>query len=251
VNLAQILRVIRARWYVTLPAALLTLAATIGTFVVTPVTYQSQSTICLLDTSTRLGPEATTQENPFLSFGSSLVATADFLARSLTSDASAQELAAKGVTEKYTAALATNAQGPFVTLTVTGGDSAHVLLSTRTLTDYADSKLLDIQRRSGVPQSNLIKMAVIVPPQDPQPQLKTKLELVILVAAVGSVLTFILTFMVENLAQARRRARAIRAGRLDDDPPSPPARPSDETAVLMLPAFDDRPVRAARQPNGR
>jgi len=172
VNLAQILRVVRARWYVVLPAALITIAASILTFVLTPVSYQSQSTICLLDTTIRTTPGTTTGENPFLSFSSSLIATADFLSRSLTSDATAQELTTQGVTEKYTATLATNAQGPFITLTLTGDDPAHVLQSTRTLTAYAGTKLREIQVLSGVPQSSMIKMAVIVPAQQPVPLLK-------------------------------------------------------------------------------
>src|SRR5256885_6709547 len=247
VNLAQILRVIRARWYVVLPAALATLTATIVTFVVTPVTYQSQSTICLLDTTIRTTPTTTTGENPFLSFSSSLSATADFLARSLTSDATAQELATQGVSENFTATLATNAQGPFITLTLTGEDPTHVLQSTRTLTAYAGTKLREIQVLSGVPQSSLIKMAVIVPPQQPHQLLKNKLELVILIAAAGAVVSFMLTFLVENLAQAKRRRERGRRPQPGVGPGlAPEMRSSDETAVLVLPSFDDATINHGR-----
>jgi hypothetical protein len=146
------------------------------------------------------------------------------------------------VTETYTAALATNAQGPFVTLTLTGSNPDHVLQSTKILVDYAKAKLQEIQLQSSVPKASLIQMAVIVPPQAPQELRKKKLEMVIMVAAAGTVLSFILAFLVENLAQARRRTRHRGSG----PPPAAPgtaAGNSDETAVLVLPVFDDPPKR--------
>jgi hypothetical protein len=144
--------------------------------------------------------------NPFLTFESSLTATADFLSRSLMSEDTARELKAMGVTEEYTAALADNAMGPFVTLTVTGTDKAHVLQSTIVLTEFATNKLRDMQEQSGAPENSMIKAATIIPPQPPESVLKKKIEIVAGATGLLLALTFVITFATENILRSRRPA---------------------------------------------
>src|SRR3954453_14680934 len=84
-DLAEIVRVMRRRWYVLLPGLLLTAALVAGAYVAVPVTYQSQSTVMLLNSR-----KATVayDGNPFLSSQTTLTGMADSLARNLNSDAS-------------------------------------------------------------------------------------------------------------------------------------------------------------------
>lgn len=199
-DLAEIFRVMRRRWYVLLPGLLLTACLTVAVALVVPVTYQSQSTVVLLNSQ-----KATVayDGNPFLSTQTSLTGMADSLARNLNSDISLRELKSRGAKGTFEAKLADNAQGPLMWLTVTGTDKAAVLASDRILTAYAKERLNQFQRQQSVAPKAMIRMTTIVPPQNPVAQTKTRLEYLIMAGGLGLVVSLVATFYVE----ARRRSR--------------------------------------------
>ncbi|GLP69815.1 hypothetical protein TUSST3_64360 [Streptomyces sp. TUS-ST3] len=224
-DLAEIFRVMRRRWYVLLPGLLLTIGLTVAVAITVPVTYQSQSTVVLLNS------EKATKAydgNPFLSTQTSLTGMADSLARNLNSDASLRELKSRGATGTFEAKLADNAQGPLMWLTVTGTDKKAVLKSDRILTEYADERLVQFQKQQSVTTDAMIRMSTIVAPQDPAAQTKTRLEYMIMAGGLGLVLSLVATFYVE----ARRRPRPAVP---DEDPvqpvtdPEPAAAPAEAT----------------------
>ncbi|MFB7980480.1 chain length determinant protein [Streptomyces vinaceus] len=204
-DLAEIWRVMRRRWYVLLPGLLLTVALVAGVYVLVPVEYRSQSTVTLLNSK-----KATVafDGNPFLSTQASLTGMADGLARNLNSDDSRADLKARGVTGEYEAKIADNAQGPFMWLSVTGTDPAAVLKSDQVFTAYAEKRLQEFQVQQSVTPEAMIRMATIVPPQKPEAQTKTRLQYLIMAGALGFVLSLVATFFVE----ARRR-RSDKPGR--------------------------------------
>jgi hypothetical protein len=104
-------------------------------------------------------------------------------------------------------ALAAGAQGPFVTLGVTGPDREHVLTSINTLINYTAQELEAVQTQAGVKPVDMIKSIVIVPPGPPTAQTKTKTQDVLGVGIGGLVLTFLATFVVESVLASRRRKR--------------------------------------------
>ncbi|ROP47600.1 Wzz/FepE/Etk N-terminal domain-containing protein [Streptomyces sp. PanSC9] len=203
-DLAEIFRVMRRRWYVLLPGLLLTACLTVAVALVVPVTYQSQSTVVLLNSQ-----KATVayDGNPFLSTQTSLTGMADSLARNLNSDISLRELKSRGGKGTFEAKLADNAQGPLMWLTVTGTDKAAVLASDRILTAYAKERLNQFQKQQSVAPKAMIRMTTIVPPQNPVAQTKTRLEYLIMAGGLGLVLSLVATFYVE----ARRRSRTAAA----------------------------------------
>ncbi|MFJ3809244.1 Wzz/FepE/Etk N-terminal domain-containing protein [Streptomyces sp. NPDC090073] len=203
-DLAEIFRVMRRRWYVLLPGLLLTACLTVAVALVVPVTYQSQSTVVLLNSQ-----KATVayDGNPFLSTQTSLTGMADSLARNLNSDISLRELKSRGAKGTFEAKLADNAQGPLMWLTVTGTDKAAVLASDRILTAYAKERLDKFQKQQSVAPKAMIRMTTIVPPQNPVAQTKTRLEYLIMAGGLGLVLSLVATFYVE----ARRRSRTAAA----------------------------------------
>ncbi|MFD9306489.1 chain length determinant protein [Streptomyces sp. NPDC060048] len=200
-DLAEIWRVMRRRWYVLLPGLLLTAALTAGVYLLVPVEYLSQSTVTLLNSK-----KATVafDGNPFLSTQSSLTGMADGLARNLNSDDSKADLKAQGVTGEYEAKIADNAQGPFMWLSVTGTDPDAVLKSDQVFTAYAEKRLQEFQSQQSVAPEAMIRMATIVPPQKPEPQTKTRIQYLVMAGALGFVLSLVATFFVE----ARRRKSA-------------------------------------------
>ncbi|MFF2200421.1 Wzz/FepE/Etk N-terminal domain-containing protein [Streptomyces sp. NPDC058145] len=220
-DLAEIFRVMRRRWYVLLPGLLLTAALAVGVALVVPVTYQSQSTVALLNSQ-----KATVayDGNPFLSTQTSLTGMADSLARNLSSDGSLRELKSRGVKGTFEAKLADNAQGPLMWLTVTGTDKAAVLASDRILTAYAKERLDQFQKQQSVAPKAMIRMTTIVPPQNPVAQTKTRLEYLVMAGGLGLVLSLVAAFYVE----ARRRPR----------PPVRAEEPARPAAVSGPPAAD-------------
>ena len=204
-DLGELFRVIRRRWYVFFPMVVLAAGLGAGAYVAVPSQFESYSTISLLSSPRQTAASTNGNDNPFLTFDSSLIATADFLGRTLTSTDTQEELKSRGVTEQYTVGLAENAQGPFLTITVTGSDRQHLLASTELLTTYAGTKLAAIQAANGVAAADMIRMTVILPPQEPTEKLKRKLQLVIAATGVGMVLAFLSTFLVEARIRARRR----------------------------------------------
>jgi hypothetical protein len=252
-NLSEAARVIRSRWYVILPLLVLTLVATLGVDRAVPTKYQATSTFSLL--ASQQAVQGTTAapgtDNAFLSFDGSLNDMADFLTRRVDAPDSAKQLQQLGVTEAYSADLAANAEGPFITLTVTGTDPAHVSTSINTLFKFSQQELADIQTQASVAPSAMIGSILIVAPGPPTTQLKSKIQGVIGVAVVGLVLSFLATFAADSLtaARARRRRgpRRTRPGRstspsaaryprpeVEPEPDEPAERsaPPDRTEVL-------------------
>ncbi|WP_329418599.1 chain length determinant protein [Streptomyces sp. NBC_01268] len=196
-DLAEIFRVMCRRWYVLVPGLLLTAGLTAGAWFSVPTSYESQSTVALLNS--RKGAAA--DGNPFLSMEPSLTGMADSLARNVNSDVSVTELKEKGLTEKYEAKIADNAQGPLLWLTVTGDDPDSVLKANTTLMAYTAQRLKDLQADQKVEPDSMIRLTTIVPPQEPQAQLKSKVQYLVMAAGLGFVLSLVATFFVE----ARRR----------------------------------------------
>ncbi|GIF13749.1 Wzz/FepE/Etk N-terminal domain-containing protein [Actinoplanes teichomyceticus] len=249
-DLGEILRVLRSRWYIVVPMLLLAAGLGAGVYAAVPTTYTTYTMVSLLS-----APAATTaatqgQDNPFLNFNGSLVATADFLGRRLQSTDTQLELKTAGLTEKYEVALAENAQGPFLTLTLTGADRDHLLASANQLAEYAGKTLADIQKQNDVAEKDRIKLTQVIPPQKPQPLTKEKLKYVIVAGGGTAALGLVLAFVVESIARSRRRKALAGAG--DAEPATATgaatATPDIEgTMVLHLPP--KAPAAAApRQP---
>lgn len=253
-DLAEIFRVMRRRWYVLLPGLLLTGGLIAAVVLLVPVTYQSQSTVVLLNS------EKATRAydgNPFLSTQTSLTGMADSLARNLNSDVSVRELKSRGATGTFEAKLADNAQGPLMWLTVTGTDKSAVLASDRILTTYAKDRLEQFQEQQSVAPQAMIRLTTIVAPQPPVAQTKTRLQYMIMAGGLGLVLSLVAVFYVE----ARRRShpqepeQPAEAPEPAADSPAPAARSSDEEpvaeqtiALRTTPAWARSANRPAKEP---
>jgi hypothetical protein len=212
-NFLEAVSVLRRRWYVALVLLVVAIAATAGMDKAIAGKYQVTSTISLLASHQAIEGTSTVPgtKNPFLSYDTSLNATADFLVRRLNSPDDGLQLQGKGVTEAYTAALAAAAVGPFITLTVTGTDPQHVSASMKTLLDFTQQQLSDIQTQSEVSSEAMIDSIVVVAPGPPVPSHKTKTQAVLGTAIGGMVLVFLGTLLADSLANSRRRRR--RGGR--------------------------------------
>ncbi|MCX5611398.1 MULTISPECIES: O-antigen ligase [unclassified Streptomyces] len=198
--------VLRRRWYVIVPAVLLSLLAALHLYRSVPVAYQSQSSVALLDSTanSQLPPAF---GNPISNAGGSLVVTADVLIRTLSGADAARDLHSLGVTDPYTVGFAANTSGPLLTLTVTGTDRAKVLEETNTLTAFAGEQLNALQAAAKVQPGYFVQTAQVVLPQTPVPQLKSRYQQVLGVLILGVSGGFTLSFVADALLAARRRRR--------------------------------------------
>lgn len=250
-DLGEILRLIAKRWYVAVPSIIVGAALPAVAYTSIPTKFQSESTISLLNSSAA-SDVAPHLGNPFLSFDSSLTPTADFLARRLSTSQAAQELLALGVTEQTSAKLADNASGPFVTLTMTGTDKAHTMQSMQIFDKYAADQLQQMQTTgvANLPTDSLIRSVVIVAPQDPAPQMKSKYEAVAGAGAAGMILAFLAVFGFDNIATRRTAKQGVagsgtgrsrRSADLEDDFDEEP-----EAEPAAIPAQPSKSARASQ-----
>ncbi|WP_063770650.1 hypothetical protein [Streptacidiphilus carbonis] len=202
-DLAEIARVVRRRWYVMLPGLLVTVVMVAGLLFAVPTKYQSSSTVMLLNSEKATAP-APYDGNPFLSTQTSITGTVDILARSLMDDNSLAVLKSKGLTGTVVAKIADNAQAPLMDLTVTGTDKAAVLASEQILSAYAKQRLEDLQAERNIAPAAMITMIAIVPPTQPVAQTKSKIEYAVILALLGIALSLVLVFWTE--ARNRRPA---------------------------------------------
>ncbi|GGZ55276.1 O-antigen ligase family protein [Streptomyces subrutilus] len=209
-TIGEIGAVLRRRWYVMVPLTVLGLLAGLHMYRSVPVSYQSQSSVALLD-STAVAELAPAFGNPISNAGGALVVTADVLIRTLSGTDAARDLRGLGVSDPYTVGFAANTSGPMLTLTVTGTDRAKVLKETNTLTVFAGEQLDALQAAAEVQPAYFVQTAPVVLPQTPVPQLKSRYQQVLGVVIVGTASGFALSFVTETLVVAVRRRRAAAA----------------------------------------
>lgn len=235
-SLGEIWAILRRRWYFMVPFTVLSLLGGGYLYATVPVSYQSQSSVALLDSSAvaRLAP---TFGNPISNAGGSLIVTADVLIRTLESSDAAKELRGRGVTDPYTAGFAPASDSPLLVLSVTGTDRAKVLEETNTLTTFAGEQLSALQAAAKVPPAYFVQTAPVVLPQTPVAKSKNRYQDIAAVVILGVVSAFLLSILMEGVAVVRRRHRAahprearapgrVRAG--------PLGRRVDATAILTV-----------------
>ncbi|MDX3452516.1 O-antigen ligase family protein [Streptomyces sp. ME02-8801-2C] len=206
-SLGDIWAIMCRRWYFMVPLTLLSLFAGGYLYRTIPVSYESQSSVTLLD-STAVADLAPTFGNPISNAGGSLVVTADVLIRTLQSSDAAKELHSRGVTDRYTVGFAPEADSPLLTLGVTGTDRAKVLRETTTLTEFTGEQLKALQAASKVPAKYSVQATPVVLPQTPVSQSKARYQNIASVLIVGMVSAFLLSILAEGVAVVRRRGRA-------------------------------------------
>lgn len=211
VNIGEIGAVLRRRWYVMAPLTMIGLLAGLHLYESVPVSYQSQSSVALLD-STAVAELAPAFGNPIANAGGSLVVTADVLIRTMSGADAARDLHGLGVTDPYTVGFAANTSGPMLTLTVTGTNREKVLKETSTLTAFAGEQLNALQAAAKVQPAYFVQTAPVVLPQTPKPQLKTRYQQVLAVVIAAVVAGFTASFVAESLLASRRRRREAAAG---------------------------------------
>ncbi|WP_228390330.1 O-antigen ligase family protein [Streptomyces smaragdinus] len=206
------------RWYVAAPVALLGVLAAFQLYRTVPLDYESQSSVSLLNSraAARVAPS---YGNPIADAGGSLIGTAEVLIRTIESQDSAKTLRDMGVTDPYTVGFAEKAEGPLLTLTVTGSDRADVYRETEIITRFAAEELQALQSAARVPEGYYAQATPIVSPQQPVSEAKPRYQAAAAVVLAAGAAGFVLAFVAEAIGR-------FRSGR-------PLRRPSGRGGVLL------------------
>ena len=196
------MKTLRKRRAMTTALLILTLIATATAVIKLPWSYSATADVMLLPSHNLA---KTYGGNPFLAFNSTINETADVIRYEATDLHTAQVLAAAGYTQGYTIKDAIDTSAPILMITVTGSSTGAV---EHTLTGVVNeiSTLLASQQSSFSLVDHIHAMEIASDPQASRVMSK-KARPVLVVFAVGLLLTAAIPALVDAVAERRRSVR--------------------------------------------
>jgi hypothetical protein len=207
-------RVLLARWYITIPGLLLSLALAGLTFLAVPPQFSSNAVAVLVQPKLH-GKDPTT--NPFLTFDSSLSTTALIIVQALDTPETAASIGLSPGGDSYTVKdvgtidVGDQVVQPFIYIKSQASTEQAAVDIVNNVLDLASQDLLGRQKDNKVLPQNLIKLNDVVGTSPAKPVLG-----IALAAAGGALLlvllaTTLLAFRADKAAAKRRAARETSA----------------------------------------
>jgi hypothetical protein len=240
-------RVLLARWYITIPGLLLSLALAGLTFVAVPPQYSSNAVAVLVQPKLH-GKDPTT--NPFLTFDSSLSTTALIIVQALDTPETAASIGLSPGGDSYTVKdvgtidVGDQVVQPFIYIKSQASTEQAAVDIVNNVLDLASQDLLGRQKDNKVLPQNLIKLNDVVGTSPAKPVLG-----IALAAAGGALLlvllaTTLLAFRADRAAAARRASAAeaaaapdaLTAAAVTPHAVTPDAVPADARATDAVPS---------------
>jgi hypothetical protein len=247
-------RVLRRRWYIALPAVLLTGILALYVYVTVPTRYESSGVLVL--TSPAAGgrytantkPEDVVKVNPLLQFDGSLTTTAQILTQILGDPKTAEELAGEGSTAVYTANTGP-VGGPllFVTTEADSPEAAEGLVGK--VLEKTVAELAAQQKALSAPEQTFITAQILVKPTTASAKIGGKVRYVGAATVVLLLLTLASTFAADSIMTRAKRRKEGKDGKdpapseKDTTPaPVPPVRPHPQSNGNGGPPQPQRPA---------
>jgi hypothetical protein len=208
-DLMESFRTLRRHWVLTTALLLLTLLGVAAAAVKLPWTYQSVATVVLLNSKTASTP---TGNNPYLAFAPSLTQAAEVVSLDATDPRTAQALQARGYPDGYLIAISSVTGAPIMQITVTGHNATTVEHTLYGVIQVVNTKLRDLQ--SGITPQNLIKDQVVSVAPQASRSISKKAKPLVVILALGLVLTFAIPHIVDSVARRRLRRETTAASQV-------------------------------------
>ncbi|HEX7307117.1 hypothetical protein [Lentzea sp.] len=248
-------RVLRRRWYIAVPAVLLTGVLALYVYVTVPTRYESSGVLVLTSPaaggrySEKTKPEDVVKVNPLLQFDGSLTTTAQILTQVLGDPKTAEELAGKGSTATYTANTGP-VGGPllFISTEADSAESAEGLVGK--VLEKTVNELAAQQKALNAPEQTFITAQILVKPTTASAKIGGKVRYVGAATVVLLLLTIASTFAADSIMNRMRRRKNDETGdepESEVDSPAPPPVPSHAPAARPQPNGNGQ---AARPPQG-
>ncbi|WP_158102610.1 hypothetical protein [Lentzea kentuckyensis] len=238
-------RVLRRRWYIALPAVLLTGILALYVYITVPTRYESSGVLVL--TSPAAGgkysgntkPEDVVKVNPLLQFDGSLTTTAQILTQILGDPKTAEELAGKKSTATYTANTGP-VGGPllFISTEADSAESAEGLVGK--VLEKTVNELAAQQKALNAPEQTFITAQILVKPTTASAKIGGKVRYVGAATVVLLLLTIASTFAADSIMLKAKRRKDAKDGKESGAAPS-----EKDTTPAPLP-----PVRPQGPPHG-
>ncbi|MGF1663433.1 MAG: hypothetical protein ACFCVG_13370 [Kineosporiaceae bacterium] len=195
-------RVLLRRWYVVLAGLAVTAALCLGAATWVPARYDAVSTVLLLPPETVVDGRPT---NPYLGLGG-LDGMADVLSTAMTDAAVQQAVADEGLTVEYGLGRDLTQSGPVIVVQVTGRTRDEALRAQQFLLDRLPGRLDALQEAVDVRPAARITSTVITQDEVPEVNRRTQTRVLLVAAAGGLAVTYLLAALVDGIVSARRRA---------------------------------------------
>jgi hypothetical protein len=210
-DLYSSLRVVRRWWYLAVPLLLLTALGVVAAVSLVSSSRHATGEVVLLAAPT---PPAATNENPNPPEANNPYALmalpdiVDVLSRSVSSDATALALEARGLQGTYTVEGNLNFQrGPIITIETTSPTRRAALRSYSLVADELEARLDGLQDQLGANPAFRVKMQRLTTPQVAPSSTLTDLRAALIAAAIGLLLTLAVVFGAESISRGRARRR--------------------------------------------
>lgn len=212
-DFAKSLMVLLRRWYVALPALVLSLGLSAAVYESVPAKYESRGTIMLLSSNTGASAGGSSTKgltNPLLSIDGSLTLTSTALIQVMLSPEVGQDLYAQGATATYEVGDG-RLGGPFINVDATGGSPAEVQRTVQKVLERAAIELHKREIEYKAPAGTYIQIDYLVRPTEAKQLLGSKIRAAGAALALALAFSLSSAFMIESLVENRREKRR-RAG---------------------------------------
>ena len=202
--------VLARRWYVALPALLVSLLLSGLVFQSIPPKFQSTGSVVLL-TPTK-GASASSKDpatNPLLNFGGSLEITAQLVTQVLLSPETGSQIQASGGATDYQVGDA-DTGGPFINVVATASTAEQAKRTVELLLQRARQDLIDRQTRLGAPKGSFIAVEDAVAPTEAIQLNGNRLRGAAAALALGLCASLASAFILESILESRRGRRGGR-----------------------------------------
>jgi capsular polysaccharide biosynthesis protein len=247
VDLLTTIRILLRRWFVVVPALLVTAGGAAYAMQAVSPSYEASGAVVLLGPAVAGAPVQGEPNpapvNPYLEFGGALETTGEILSRALMSADEVDKLYKEGATAAYEVGTGSEGGSPIMNVIATGTDEAAAI---RTVGIVAAEVRTELQRRqaaAGAPPSQFIRIENVTIPTKATKMAGSTMRAVAAVLALGLAVSFGLGFMAEAVAVRRAAARST---------PNAPAVPTSVGAAPAppTPPPGPPPPQSGRIPEG-
>lgn len=195
------------RWYVALPALVVSLGLAAIAYESVPAKYEATGSIVLLSPSRGASTKSDTgQTNPLLAFDGSLTTVSTAITQVLLSPAVSEDLYRNGATASYEVGNG-NLDGPFINVVADGKSPAEAQRTVRLVLQRARAELLNRQAAYNAPRSTYIQVDDLVQPTEAKELVGGKVRAAGAALALGLAASISTAFMIESISENRRERR--------------------------------------------
>lgn len=239
--LSDMLRSLLRRWYVVVLGLALTALGVYGAQALTPVNYSATSTVVLLP------PEKSVEDgnNPYLYLGG-LGQALNVLVISMNSEAKQTAIIGTDGTQEFTLEQDSTTTGPIIQIAVQAPTAGQALALVDKVTAQVPVTLNELQDELKVPKDAKIGTMTLAESQEAETENRRQLQVMIVVAGGGLVLTVLAVAALEKLLSRRKPKRKNRTPKRnhDDHGASGPA----EAQIVIAARPDAKEARRVIQP---